>query len=144
MRWRRVASRAKVDAAFIGNTTFGGGLPAGDVTRPAFDSCARFDGPSSRRRSVARDCEPCWPRRTRMPIHRSPARGEFNIADGPPTIDDAKTYRIATTDWGARNTSRYFGEPAMSGKNTGTDAQGHCPADTRPADLTLERFQALE
>ena len=38
----------------------------------------------------------------------------FNFAAGPETIDPARTYRIATTDWGARNTGRYFGEPALT------------------------------
>lgn len=41
-------------------------------------------------------------------------RGEFSFADGPAEIDPAKTYRIATTDWGAKNTARYFGEPAIA------------------------------
>ena len=41
-------------------------------------------------------------------------RGEFSFADGRAEIDPAKTYRIATTDWGAKNTARYFGEPAIS------------------------------
>jgi 2',3'-cyclic-nucleotide 2'-phosphodiesterase (5'-nucleotidase family) len=40
--------------------------------------------------------------------------GEFNVADGPTTIDDAKTYRVATNDWGAKNTARYFAEPAIA------------------------------
>jgi len=26
---------------------------------------------------------------------------------------DAKAYRIATTDWGAKTSARYFGEPAI-------------------------------
>ena len=30
------------------------------------------------------------------------------------TIAPAKTYRIATTDWGAKNSARYFGEPAIA------------------------------
>jgi hypothetical protein len=40
-------------------------------------------------------------------------RGEFCWADGPVAIDPARRYRIATTDWGAKNTARYFGEPAL-------------------------------
>ena len=40
--------------------------------------------------------------------------GEFCFAAGPATIDPVKHYHIATTDWGAKNTARYFGEPAIS------------------------------
>jgi hypothetical protein len=40
--------------------------------------------------------------------------GEFSFAAGPAGIDDGATYRIATTDWGARNTKAYFGEPAIA------------------------------
>lgn len=103
-----------VDAAFVGNTTFGGGLPAGDVSRAAFDSCVRFDGPifigtvdgsRLRRLMAAANQGPDTPFEQRG--------GEFNVADGPRTIDDAKTYRIATSDWGAKNSARYFGEPAI-------------------------------
>ena len=102
-------------AAFIGNTTFGGGLPAGDVTRVAFDSCVRFDGPvfaatvgGARLRQLLaaanQDVDTPFEQRG----------GEFNAADGPATLDEAKTYRIITTDWGAKNSARYFGEPAIA------------------------------
>ncbi|MDI1248133.1 MAG: 5'-nucleotidase C-terminal domain-containing protein [Lacunisphaera sp.] len=105
---------AGVDAAFIGNTTFGGGLPAGAVTRAGFDSCVRFDGPvytaevngaRLQRLLAAANQGPDTPFAQR--------RGDFSFAAGPAAVDPAKTYRIATTDWGAKNTARYFGEPAM-------------------------------
>jgi 5'-nucleotidase/UDP-sugar diphosphatase len=106
---------AGVDAAFIGNTTFGAGLPAGGVTREQFDACVRFDGAiftaevdGARLRQLlaAANLGPDTPFEQR--------RGEFSFADGPAEIDPAKTYRIATTDWGAKNTARYFGEPAIA------------------------------
>ena len=106
---------AGVDAAFVGNTTFGAGLPAGGVTREQFDACVRFDGTiftaevdGARLRQLlaAANFGPDTPFEQR--------RGEFSFADGPAEIDPAKTYRIATTDWGAKNTARYFGEPAIA------------------------------
>lgn len=105
---------AGVDAAFIGNTTFGAGLPAGEVTREQFDACVRFDGTiyvaevdGTRLRQLldAANLRPDTPFAQR--------RGEFSFADGPADPDPAKTYRIATTDWGAKNTARYYGEPAI-------------------------------
>lgn len=103
-----------VDAAFIGNTTFGAGLPAGDVTREAFNACVRFDGTiwtaevdGTRLRQLlaAANLGPDTPFEQR--------RGEFSFAAGPAAIDPKKVYRIATTDWGAKNTARYFGEPVI-------------------------------
>jgi 2',3'-cyclic-nucleotide 2'-phosphodiesterase (5'-nucleotidase family) len=106
---------ASVDAAFVGNTTFGAGLPAGDVTREEFDACVRFDGTiftaevdGARLTQLlaAANLGPDTPFELR--------RGEFSHAAGPAGIDQAKTYRLATTDWGARNTARYFGDPAIT------------------------------
>lgn len=106
---------AGVDAAFVGNTTFGAGLPAGDVTREEFDACVRFDGTiftaevdgvRLAQLLAAANLGPDTPFELR--------RGEFSHAAGPAGIDPAKTYRIATTDWGAKNTARYFGEPAIT------------------------------
>lgn len=106
---------AGVDAAFVGNTTFGAGLPAGNVTREEFDACVRFDGTIFTAEVdgallsqllAAANLGPDTPFELR--------RGEFSHAAGPAGIDPAKTYRLATTDWGARNTARYFGEPAIA------------------------------
>ncbi|MFI5335698.1 MAG: 5'-nucleotidase C-terminal domain-containing protein [Opitutales bacterium] len=112
---RALREAAGADAAFIGNTTFGGGLPAGNVTQLDFDACVRFDG-------AVFTTEVDGTRLARLlaaanegpdtPFDRR--RGEFNFADGPASIDPARRYRIATTDWGAKNSARYFGEPALT------------------------------
>ncbi|MEJ1973711.1 MAG: 5'-nucleotidase C-terminal domain-containing protein [Lacunisphaera sp.] len=105
---------AGVDAALVGNTTFGGGLPAGDVTQLQFDACVRFDGAifvaevsGARLQQLiaAANLTPETPFAQR--------KGEFCFAAGPDAIDPARTYRIATNDWGARSTDRYFGEPKL-------------------------------
>lgn len=101
---------AHVDAAFIGNTTFGGGLPAGDVTRLAFDACVRFDGAVftaeidgvQLRELVARANQG-------LNTPFAERQGDFLVAAAPETIAPDRRYRIATTDWGARNSQRYFG-----------------------------------
>lgn len=100
----------QVDAAFIGNTTFGGGLPAGEISRIAFDACVRFDGAiyvteidgvRLRELAVRANQGPATPFAERL--------GDFLIAAVPEVIAPDRRYRIATTDWGARNSVRYFG-----------------------------------
>ena len=102
------------DAAFIGNTTFGSGLPAGSVSRIDFDACVRFDGTiytaevdghrlATLLANANQGADTVFEKR----------RGEYLVAEGPKPIDPAKPYRIATTDWGARNSANYFGLPAI-------------------------------
>lgn len=106
---------AKVDAAFIGNTTFGAGLPAGDVTSLEFDACVRFDGPIYTAEVDGARLLALLAVANQGPETPFALRGgEFNFAAGPAPVDTARRYRIATTDWGARNTARYFGEPAIA------------------------------
>lgn len=101
---------AQADAAFVGNTTFGGGLPAGGVTKFDFDACVRFEGAifvaevtdAQLLGLVARSNQgpdTAWEKR----------RGDFLVAALPRPVAPGRTYRIATTDWGARNTATYFG-----------------------------------
>jgi len=105
---------ANVDAAFIGNTTFGGGLPAGNVSRLAFDACVRFDGAIfvteidgvRLRELVARANQ-----NASTPF--AERQGDFLVAAAPEMIAPDRRYRIATTDWGARNSERYFGSAEL-------------------------------
>ncbi|MDI1320407.1 MAG: 5'-nucleotidase C-terminal domain-containing protein, partial [bacterium] len=109
-----LADAAKVDAAFIGNTTFGAGLPAGGVTRTEFDSCVRFDGTLCTAEVGGARLQQLLAAANQGPDTPFEQRhGEFCFAAGPGVIDPAKTYRIATTDWGAKNSVRYFGEPVI-------------------------------
>jgi hypothetical protein len=63
---------AGADAAFIGNTTFGAGLPGGAVTREEFDACVRFDGTIfTAEVDGARLRLNSWPPPTSGPIRRS-------------------------------------------------------------------------
>ena len=108
---------AGVDAVFIGNTTFGTGLPAGDVSRLAFDACVRFDGTIFTaeidgvrlRELLARANQD-----TDTPF--AERKGDFLVAAGPSGAAPDRRYRIATTDWGAKNSARYFGREPIAWK----------------------------
>ena len=106
---------AGVDAAFIGNTTFGAGLPAGAVRRMDLDSCVRFDGAVFVAEVDGTRLAEMLAAANQTPDTPFAARrGEFCFASGPAAVDPARRYRVATTDWGARNTKAYFGDPAIA------------------------------
>ncbi len=105
-----VRQAAGADVAIVGATTFGGGLPAGDVTRFALDGCVRFDGTifvavidGARLQQILARCNqgPDTPFNART--------GENLIATTAGEIVAGRTYRVATTDWLAKNPSAYFG-----------------------------------
>jgi 2',3'-cyclic-nucleotide 2'-phosphodiesterase (5'-nucleotidase family) len=111
-----VRASAGVDAAAIGATTFGAGLPAGDVSRFALDACVRFDGTvfvgeidgARLRRLLARaNPGPDTPLAERD--------GENLVVVAPSSIEPGRRYRLATTDWAARHAVQYFGDapPAL-------------------------------
>ena len=84
---KAVARAAQADAAFIGNTTFGDGLPSGEVSRFALDACVRFDGTiwvaeitGARLRELMRGAN------QGASTSFSERRGEFQFADGPTSI----------------------------------------------------------
>ncbi len=109
-----VAASAGADVAFIGNTTFGGGLPAGPISRIDFDACVRFDGTIYTAEVDGRRLETLLANANQgVDTAFEKRRGEYLVADGPRMIDPTKRYRIATNDWGARNSANYFGSPAI-------------------------------
>ena len=100
---------AGVDVAVIGNTTFGGGLPAGEVTRYAFDACVRFDGAVAVAEVDGRRLAQILARANPGPdMPFAERQGEYLVAAAPAEIDPTRTYRLATNDWGVRNQKKYF------------------------------------
>lgn len=104
---------AGADAAMIGATTFGAGLPEGEVTRFAFDACVRFDGPL-----FVADVAGAWLQRLLARANQGPATpfaaraGENLIVAAPAAIVADRRYRFVTSDWAAKNAKTYFGDDA--------------------------------
>jgi 2',3'-cyclic-nucleotide 2'-phosphodiesterase (5'-nucleotidase family) len=104
---------AGVEAAAIGGTTFGAGLPAGDVSRFALDACVRFDGTLFVGELSGAQLQKILARANQGPDTPFAAReGENLIMTAPAAIDPDRRYRLVTTDWGARNAKNYFGDAA--------------------------------
>ncbi|MBL9187943.1 MAG: 5'-nucleotidase C-terminal domain-containing protein [Opitutaceae bacterium] len=111
----RVAADA--DVALVGATTFGAGLPAGDVTRHAFDACVRFDGPLH-----AAEVSGAWLQKILSRANQGPETpfadrgGENLIAAIRGPIAPGRTYRLVTADWIAKNAKNYLGDdpPALT------------------------------
>ncbi len=105
----RAAARA--DVALVGGTTFGAGLPAGEVTRFAFDACVRFDGPL-----FAAEVDGAWLAALLARCNQGPdtpfaARaGENLVAAAAARPEPGRRYRFVTTDWVAKNAANYLGE----------------------------------
>ncbi|MBL9212213.1 MAG: 5'-nucleotidase C-terminal domain-containing protein [Opitutaceae bacterium] len=111
----RVAAGA--DVAVIGATTFGAGLPAGDVSRFAFDACVRFDG-----RLWTADVSGAWLAALLRRANQGPDTpfaergGENLVAAIGADVQPGRTYRLVTTDWVAKNARTYLGDtpPALT------------------------------
>jgi 2',3'-cyclic-nucleotide 2'-phosphodiesterase (5'-nucleotidase family) len=109
-----IRTGAKVDAAFVGHTTFGAGLPAGEITRIAFDAWVRFDGTISTGEISGAQLRALLARANETPDTPFAQRqGDFLVAAGPSAIVPEQRYRIAVTDWIARNPTKYLGPVAI-------------------------------
>lgn len=111
----RVAAGA--DVAVIGATTFGAGLPGGEVSRFAFDACVRFDGTL-----WTADVSGAWLAGLLRRANQGPETpfaeraGENLVAAIGADLQPRRTYRLVTTDWVAKNARTYLGEspPALT------------------------------
>ena len=105
---------ASVDAALIGATTFGDGLPAGDVTRYAFNGCVRFDGAVAIGEVDGATLIKILARANQGMDTPFPQRlGENLVADAISTIDPTGRYRIAVSDWIAGSPQKFLGTDAI-------------------------------
>ena len=104
-------SAAGADAMMIGGTTFGAGLPAGEVSRFALDACVRFDSAL-----FIAEVDGAWLKRLMARANQGPdtpfaeRAGENLVAVAPTAIEAGRRYRFVTTDWVAKNAKGYFGD----------------------------------
>ncbi len=102
---------AAADFALVGATTFGAGLPSGEVLRFALDACVRFDGSL-----FTAEVEGAWLKHLLARCNQGPdtpwadRAGENLVAVAPAEIIPGRRYRFVTTDWVAKNAKSYLGE----------------------------------
>jgi 5'-nucleotidase/UDP-sugar diphosphatase len=101
---------AGCDVGFIGHTTLGTGLAAGDLTQYDYDAVVRFDGTIMRAEVSAAVLADILSRANQdgdMPFDRR--SGDFLYGGPAPPAAGKESYAIATTDWCAKHQPAYFG-----------------------------------
>lgn len=109
-----LAAAGAGDVGFIGHTTFGTGLPSGEVTKYTFDSVVRFDG-KLMRAEVDRPTLDALLARCNQDgdIPLSARTGDFLYA-APTELADKPSYTIVCNDWSATNQKSYFGREDLA------------------------------
>ena len=104
-----MAAAAGAEAGFIGHTTLGTGLPAGPVSRHAFDAVVRFEG-KLMTAQVSRERLAAFMARSNQdrPMPFDQRNGDFLYGEII-ARRAGSTVRIVTTDWNATNQAEYFG-----------------------------------
>lgn len=109
-----MAARTGADIGFIGHTSFGTGLPSGDVSRFDYNAGLRFDGKLMVADVDATTLAAIIERSNQdRDIPLAARTGDFLYA--APAIPESKQqYRIVCNDWSAINKKSYFGREDLA------------------------------
>lgn len=106
---KAMAAKAGADLGFIGHTSFGTGLPAGEVSRFDFNAALRFEGKLMTAEVDAGALAAILARCNQDGDIALAARtGDFLYA-APDAPEARARYRIVCNDWSAINQKSYFG-----------------------------------
>lgn len=105
-----VRRSAGADAALIGNTTFGAGLPRGPVRRHHLEAFLRFDNPLVETEVEGLALARILDRSNQFGEIPFEARtGEFLVAAAPEPPVPSRRHRVVTDRWIQLNAARYLG-----------------------------------
>jgi 2',3'-cyclic-nucleotide 2'-phosphodiesterase (5'-nucleotidase family) len=109
-----IAAKAGADIGFIGHTSFGTGLPKGEVSRFNYNAALRFEGKIMKAEVDAATLTAILARCNQdgdMPL--SARTGDF-LYTAPTLTPGKQRYIIACNDWSAINRKAYFGREDLA------------------------------
>lgn len=109
-----IAAKAGADIGFIGHTSFGTGLPKGEVSRFDYNAALRFEGKIMKAEVDAATLAAILARCNQDGDVPLAARtGDFLYA-APALVPGKQSYIIACNDWSAINRKAYFGREDLA------------------------------
>ncbi|MBN8950214.1 MULTISPECIES: metallophosphoesterase [unclassified Rhizobium] len=104
-----MARKVKADVGFVGHTSFGAGLPQGEVSRYSFNSSVRFDGKLMRTEVDAAVLAAILARCNQEGDIPLAARTGDYLHAAPVDQPKKERYTLVCNDWSAINQKSYFG-----------------------------------
>ncbi|WP_296039060.1 metallophosphoesterase [uncultured Agrobacterium sp.] len=104
-----IAAKARADVGFVGHTSFGAGLPKGDIRRYDFNACLRFEGNLLVTEVDGEVLDRILSRCNQdgdIPLAKRTGDYLYAMPDKPATKE---RYKLVCNDWSAINQKSYFG-----------------------------------
>ncbi len=104
-----IAAKARADVGFVGHTSFGAGLPKGDIRRYDFNACLRFEGKLLVTEVDGEVLDRILSRCNQdgdIPLAKRTGDYLYAMPDKPATKE---RYKLVCNDWSATNQKSYFG-----------------------------------
>ncbi len=109
-----IAAKAGADVGFIGHTSFGAGLPKGDIRRYDFNACLRFEGKLMVTEVDGEVLKQILSRCNQdgdIPLAKRTGDYLYAMPDNPAAKD---RYKLVCNDWSATNQKSYFGRDDLA------------------------------